>query len=216
MSKKIVHFNAPDYCEYFRFFLVEELALWKNPITLHYGKCSVIGRLVRDDNGSLFVESCKVLSLSKEYQLDDGMVRLPISVNPAIYSKVSIPKNVYAELYGEAILLNKNNKCDEQELLPKNSSILMHEVRELQIQMEAKFGLPPRAPSGFGDSGMNSTVRMTLKGLVNKFTNQYEPALQLYSFQVIDQPHELITCNLDIRSFRQKFKHLDMVRRNKR
>lgn len=204
LKKPVVHFNLPKFCDFFRFFLVEEIALWNNPITLHYGKCSVIGRLINDKNGRLCIENCKILSISKEYQLDDGLVLLPVLVND-ICEKVPIPKNVYAELYGEVVLLKKNNCAinDEKESLT-NSCILMEQVRALQIQMEADCGLPKREPSGFGDSGMKSKIRMALKCLVNKFKNTYEPTLQLYSFQVIDQPHELIACNLEIRAHREK------------
>lgn len=213
MSKKEINFNLPIYCDFFRFFLVEELALWSNPITLHYGKCSVIGRLVNDNNGCLFLENCKILSLSQEYQLDDGMVRLPLS--NSICKNRQIPINVYVELCGEVILLNKN-KCKQNEnQLPTTSSILMNQVRELQLKMEADRGLPAKEPTGFGDRGMNSTIRMTLKGFVNEFKETYEPAIQLYNFLVIDQPHELIVCNLELRSHRKKLTNRDEIRINR-
>lgn len=37
--------NLPVYDEYFKFFIVEEIALERNIEKIHYGKCSVIGYL---------------------------------------------------------------------------------------------------------------------------------------------------------------------------
>lgn len=37
--------NNPEYCHYFKNLLVEELALESDYRNVHYGQCSIIGRL---------------------------------------------------------------------------------------------------------------------------------------------------------------------------
>lgn len=41
--------NLPVYNNFFKFFIVEELALERNIEKIHYGKCSVIGYLSSRD-----------------------------------------------------------------------------------------------------------------------------------------------------------------------
>lgn len=55
-------FNLPIYSEFYKFFLVDELALCKNPALIHYGKCSVIGHLSICGN---FVSSLTIQNVEK-------------------------------------------------------------------------------------------------------------------------------------------------------
>lgn len=51
-----MNFNYPDYSDFNKFFLVDELALCKNPALIHYGRCSVVGYLSSCDSlGSLTI-----------------------------------------------------------------------------------------------------------------------------------------------------------------
>jgi hypothetical protein len=44
-----MNFVVQKYTNFYKFFLVEELALIDNPALIHYGKCSVIGFLSSAD-----------------------------------------------------------------------------------------------------------------------------------------------------------------------
>lgn len=221
MSTKEINFNLPVFSYTYQNFLVEELAMCSNPLAMHYGNCSVIGRLVRE-NGQYYLENIKISSLRPDYQLPDGAIKLPLSVGKEFLYAIAryggtLPVDVYAEIWGLAILQTKfdGKSVNVADVLPPITSCsLMMKIRELQIKMEADRRLPPREPSGFGDKGMNSTVRMALKQRVHQYINAYEPAVFVNDMQVIDQPHEMIACNLELRFFRRKYRDRD-VERNK-
>lgn len=49
-------YDYPTYCAFYKFVLVEELVLCANPALVHYGKCSLLGYLLRPDTlGSLTI-----------------------------------------------------------------------------------------------------------------------------------------------------------------
>lgn len=51
-----MNFNFPEFTDFYKFILVDELALYSNPALIHYGKCSVIGYLSSYDTiGSLTI-----------------------------------------------------------------------------------------------------------------------------------------------------------------
>lgn len=41
--------SLPAFCEFYKFFIVEEIALQRNVEKIHYGKCNVIGYLSSSD-----------------------------------------------------------------------------------------------------------------------------------------------------------------------
>lgn len=52
-----------SYCDFYKWFLVEELAL-TFPEQFHYGKCSVIGRLsIQDD--SIFINNVRIKGVDR-------------------------------------------------------------------------------------------------------------------------------------------------------
>lgn len=55
-----MNFSIPDYCEFYKNLLVEEIVLCDNPAVLHYGKCSVIGYAMRKDNGAFVLGSLSI------------------------------------------------------------------------------------------------------------------------------------------------------------
>lgn len=44
-----MNFNLPKFVEFYKFLLVDELVLCDNPFEIHYGHCSVIGYLSKND-----------------------------------------------------------------------------------------------------------------------------------------------------------------------
>lgn len=44
-----MNFSFPEYTNFHKFLLIEELALAESPIKLHYGRCNVIGYLSASD-----------------------------------------------------------------------------------------------------------------------------------------------------------------------
>lgn len=56
--------NLPNYCEFYKWLLVEELVL-TFPDQFHYGHCSVFGRLSIDVDNSIFVNNIRVPSVER-------------------------------------------------------------------------------------------------------------------------------------------------------
>lgn len=56
-----MNFNFPTFTEFYKFHLVDELALCNNPALIHYGKCSLIGYLSRSDA----IESLTIPNINK-------------------------------------------------------------------------------------------------------------------------------------------------------
>lgn len=59
-------FILPKYCQNYQPLLVEEFAFNANPLLLHYGKCSVIGRTVCEpDTNRILLGSVRLVGLSR-------------------------------------------------------------------------------------------------------------------------------------------------------
>lgn len=56
--------NLPKYCEFYKWFLVDELVL-SFPEHFHYGKCAVIGSLTIDPKSSIIVNNIKIPSINR-------------------------------------------------------------------------------------------------------------------------------------------------------
>lgn len=57
--------NLPKYCDYCKFFIVEELCLADDYRLLHYGKCCVIGKVLKHATGIVLLENVKITNLPK-------------------------------------------------------------------------------------------------------------------------------------------------------
>lgn len=44
-----IQFDIPEYCEFYKTLLVEDLSFIHHPSLLHYGKCSIIGYIYQDE-----------------------------------------------------------------------------------------------------------------------------------------------------------------------
>lgn len=56
--------NIPIYCNFYKWFLVEELVL-TFPDQFHYGKCCVIGTLSIDSTNCIFLNNVKIKSVDR-------------------------------------------------------------------------------------------------------------------------------------------------------
>lgn len=58
--------KIPEYCEYYKNLLVEDVVFQSNPMEMHYGLCSVIGRIWQCNNtGTFYLENIKIPSINK-------------------------------------------------------------------------------------------------------------------------------------------------------
>lgn len=57
--------NLPNYCDVCKFLLVEELCLENDFQLLHYGKCSVIGKIQKNLEGDVLLENVRITNLPK-------------------------------------------------------------------------------------------------------------------------------------------------------
>jgi hypothetical protein len=122
------------------------------------------------------------------YQLQDGHFRVRL-ITPFCH----IPDGVAVEIFGEIRLIEKNTTH------LYTPSDLITELRDLQLRSEDQLALPLRDPTGLADIDINPTVRCQLETKLNDLQNNYIPAILVHSFRCIDQPKQMITCNLDLR-----------------
>lgn len=55
---RAMNFNLPEFNDFYKFLLIDELVLCNNPALIHYGKCSIIGYLLSPDTiGSIKIPS---------------------------------------------------------------------------------------------------------------------------------------------------------------
>lgn len=215
MSETNKNFNIPVFCDHYKHLLVEELVYSPNPAYLHYGKCSVIGKIAFE-NGKYLLQNIKLSCLDEAYRLPTGAIN--ILVLPPKRNDDLLPVGQFVEVFGEIILWDHRISYDlpkwhENNSLPETPCSLILHVREKQIQLEKDKGLPARNPSGMNDQSMHSSVKMALKKELHDLKERYEPAIQLHSFKVIDQAEELITCNLELRAVQIKKRYLMEARK---
>lgn len=59
-----IELQLPDYCDYYKPLLVENFSYNPSPLQLHYGKCSLIGRTLRDpQTAQLCLGSTRLIGL---------------------------------------------------------------------------------------------------------------------------------------------------------
>lgn len=110
------------------------------------------------------------------------------------------------EICGECVLIKKvyleNNSFEDK--LPVTSNYLIQRLGQRQQFLEEEKGLPWRKPTGIGDKSLNSKIRLLLQTDLNKIKETFEPALSIHSITTVDQPKELIACNLNLRRIEKK------------
>lgn len=106
--------------------------------------------------------------------------------------------NCTVEIYGEVMLITKDTKPNEMNLLSSHNLII--KLREHQITLEAAKNLPPREPSGMNDKSMHSAVRLNLQKEIQLIKSKYEPIIKVHTVRRIEDAREIIAENLNLRA----------------
>lgn len=199
-----IQFILPEYCDFYKNILVEELVYIINPVKLHYGKCAVIGKLLCEER-KYYLQNIRLKCLNETYQLPTGSVRTLLLPST---DQNSFPTNTFAEVFGEAVLWDTTNidqiAVQVDRNLPAKSKDLMQFMCDKQLQLEREKGDDQqRKPTGMCDKSMNSTVRMALRRELDELKRRYIPAIRVHKVNVIDQAEELIECHLEMRLVQQ-------------
>lgn len=198
MASKLI--KLPDYCDTFEFKLVEELSL-SDPLDLHYGKCTVIGRLARNHK-FYYLENILLKFMNEEYQLPTGCVRV-------VLLPVSKPNNfiagAMAEVHGEAAFWRNDLDWDERgNSLPKTTRDLIVDQRKHHIKFN---DLDSQAIVDEKEIPANGCLKDDdIRGSMTLFRNMWSPAIQVFTMNIVNEAEELIHCNLKMRMLRKKHK----------
>ncbi|KAH8255009.1 hypothetical protein KR032_002222 [Drosophila birchii] len=163
--------KTPEYCDYFKTLLVEELVLESDYQNLHYGKCAIIGRLLVADHFRL--ENVRVRNLPEDFSLPEGalsLLLLGLTYDKATEQRVS--NGCYCILRGEVVLCN----------------VLRHNRPTLSTR-----GIHEQLASLEHDSLARQKRLSDLK-------LTYKPAINVWFAQKIDSTDELLSHRLEIRS----------------
>ncbi|XP_054736199.1 uncharacterized protein LOC129243100 [Anastrepha obliqua] len=161
--------ELPEYCFHNKFILVEELALERNFLRLHQGRCTVIGRLQQHHNGYLILENINLSHLPRKYALPEGTANLRI-FKFAVWD-VELKIGHYCEVVGEVVLWNPNNSRDNW----------------LRV-----------TPRGALESSQNFD-KINNKEIFEQLHKKYFPAINCFKIDYIECPAELIERHLKIR-----------------
>ncbi|XP_017067273.2 uncharacterized protein LOC108105292 [Drosophila eugracilis] len=163
--------NIPEYCNFFKTLLVEELQLAKDYRKLHYGKCAIIGRLAVKEK-LFYLENVRVKGLPATHCLPGGTISLLIL--GFSFDKVAgqrVTTGCYCIVRGEAALCN---------VLRPNSPLLSSRGVNEQL---SNLSHDPAAQ----------------KQLLTQLSLSHKPAIDLWSIQSISHPEDLLSRRLDIR-----------------
>lgn len=197
--------KIPDYCDNFEFKLVEELSL-SDPLDLHYGKCTVIGRLACDAK-SHYLENIQLKFMSKEYQLPTGSVRVFLLPDSKLDNFVS---GAYAEVHGEAAFWRTDLCWNERgKDLPKTTRDLIvdmrrHHIKFNDLDSQAILDAKEIPPDG-------CLTDDDVKSRMEQFKSIWKPAIHVYTINIVNEAEELIHCNLKMRLLRKKYKLMTEV-----
>lgn len=198
MASKIL--KIPDYCDIFEFKLVEELSL-SDPLDLHYGKCTAIGKLACDET-SYYLENIKLQFMKEEYQLPTGSVRiilLPVS------KPTEIKIGACVEVHGEAAFWQTDLSWDERgNNLPKTTRDLIVYLRRKYIKFNDLDSQAILDEKEIPDD--HSLKDDDIKETMTQFTCSWKPAIHVYTMNIVDEAEELIHCNLKMRLLWKKHK----------
>lgn len=184
----IMDLRPLPYCDFYKHLLVEELYYIQSPLKLHYGLCSVIGRITFQNYRYLLQNIC---SSFLGGTLPTGAVS--VQILPRHHTEMPL-ENQYVELFGEAVLLDKNytNTGDYTEP-PLTSGFLVKKLARTKEQLEIDQEMQRLSTD-------NDAVDVLLQREIDAIREQYEPAIYLDSFTVIDSAAEVIQCNLHLRA----------------
>lgn len=197
MASKIL--KIPDYCDIFEFKLVDELSL-SDPLDFHYGKCTAIGRLARDET-SYYLENIQLKFMSEEYQLATGSVQVFLLPSSKPNNLVT---GAFAEVHGEAAFWRSDLDWEERgHNLPKTTRDLIvdqrrHHITFDEFDSQAIVDAKEIPSKCLKNDDMNITLE--------QFKRIWKPSIHVYTINIVNDAEELIHCNLKTRLLRRKHK----------
>lgn len=206
MASKILH--LPDYCNSFKDLLVEELIFHKSPYEFHYGKCSTVGKLGRRGN-LCYLQNISLGCLDKSYCMRTGVVEILLlqtcyRSNPDDLSSFHhLVNGSFYEVHGETAFLNAH----EPNSAPITVSEMIINQRKNNLKFTESIGRFDLSTISDSIFELNETA---IKHDIEHFARTYIPVLQVHTINEIDQAEELIQCNLQIRTFRNK-RHINHI-----
>ncbi|XP_037816557.1 uncharacterized protein LOC119606955 [Lucilia sericata] len=153
------------------FLLVEELCLEDDYRLLHYGKCSVIGKLQVASDGNFLLENVRITNLPNEYSLPEGT--LSIRLLTFSYFGTQLINNKHVEITGELVLYNTKN--------PQYNHCTLLTSKGVIQQLN------------------NTTNEEEYNKLLKYFNDTYKPAIKVWFVQPINRAGDLIQRNLELR-----------------
>lgn len=186
--------NFPDYCNFHKNLLVEELYFLKSPLHLHYGKCAVIGKLFEEDH-KYYLQNICLRALDKQYQIKTGTLKILLLEANKTHQFVN---GVCAEVFGETVFCSKATKYEEfVNELPKTSKDLLISLR----MMHGSFKEGEDVASGTQTAPISDTDlnKDAIERDLRKFTENYQVAIRVNEMNVVNQAEELLALNLGMR-----------------
>ncbi|KAM7360059.1 modigliani [Cochliomyia hominivorax] len=168
--------DFPKYCDYCKFFLIEELCLEDDYRLLHYGKCSVIGKIHKAPGNDVLLENVRVTNLPNEYSLPEGTLSLHLLTSSYFGNQLQNKK--YVEITGELVLFNINNPQDNYPT-PLTSKGIREQLYATKNEEEHNK-------------------------LLKYFQNNYKPAIKVWFVQQINRAGDLIQRNLELRMLQEQ------------
>lgn len=190
-----INFDPPKYCDYYKHLLVEEIYYLKRPIDLHYGMCSIIGKIVYQ-NCRFELENVSLSCFDKSHKLSTGAITIPLKQTQLL--DPPLPFDEYVEIFGETIFMRRqeNGVSNTQDIFNEASptpKYLLEKLFQIKVELEDES----KAKSGTIDvDAINAELDMQL----DVWNQTLEPAIQVDSFKTINDAETIILCNLQQRA----------------
>lgn len=194
-----INSNLPDYCDLYKFFLIEELVFIKNPVFFHYGKCVVIGQLHFEDS-KYFLTNVRLKCLGSKYERSSGSIS--ILLLPSTENQILLPIGRTVEVFAETYLWNKTKERSSSQLdLEENSLdiITSRYLGEIQNETETALDQPNCKSSGTTTEGLQPTNRSKPHEYLSQMKENLVPVLRIHHIAVIDRAADLIETNIRLR-----------------
>lgn len=183
--------------EYFEPLLVEDLLATKHPLEAHYGKCSIIGKLIYDENDKMYyLESLRIPALPQDIQLPDGYFRIRLITG---LLGTNLPLNSTVEALGEVVLWNNQvPHHDSENVLTKTSQDLYLQLNEHYAEMAEQLNLPKKYLSGCLID-LPVEMRKCISDELKRMKSVYKIVFKPYHVSKTSHACDIIGANLEIK-----------------
>lgn len=201
--------------QHFQPLLIEDIIATTHPLDAPYGKCSIIGKLLYDEQEKMyFLESVRIPALPQELQVPDGFFRIRLITG---LLRKKLPLNCTVEAFGEIVLWNREAPHhDLENVLTKTSQDLYLELYECHLELAQRLNLQENNLQGYVKD-MPVEVRKPILDELQKMKNKYRIVLKPYHISRTSNASEIIGLNLEIK-FQMELKNkicLEIIECNK-